>query len=154
MNTPLPAKRYTINLIEDSEGCLLFLRRAGHLRLGAGLWGFCGGRIEPGEAPEACSLRELAEEIGGDHRVQLVNALPVRSDSFYGGGMSIHLFHYRWLEGVVSLNREHTAWQWVSREEFREYAVMDGIDEDIDLLGIWPREYLDRARLRGCPEAD
>lgn len=30
----------------------------------AGLWGFPGGRIEPGEALQAAALRELAEETG------------------------------------------------------------------------------------------
>ena len=145
----LAPKHYAINVIEDPQGRLLFLRRAGHLHLGAGLWGFCAGRLEPGEDAEACSVRELCEEIGTDHRVQLLRRLPPRSDSFFGGGMTIHLFHYRWLDGTIRLNREHTAWAWVSREEFSGYAVMDGIDEDIDLLGIWPREYLDGRRLPG-----
>jgi hypothetical protein len=30
---------------------------------------------------------------------------------------------------------------------------MDGMDEDIDLFGIWPREFLDPARLPGNPSA-
>ena len=145
--TKLPDKRYAINVIEDPQGRLLFLRRAGHLHLGAGLWGFCAGRLEPGEDAQACSEREMREEIGDDHRVQLLRSLPPRSDSFFGGGMTIYLFHYRWLDGSVRLNREHTAWVWLSQEELVDYTVMDGIEEDIDLLGIWPREYLDTQRL-------
>ena len=145
--TRLPAKRYAINVIEDQQGRLLFLRRAGHLRLGAGLWGFCAGRLEPGETAAACSIREMCEEIGADHQVQLIrNLTPIR-DSFFGGGMTIYLFHYRWLDGEIHLNREHTAWRWLGREEYSDFSVMDGIDEDIDLLGIWPREYLRADRL-------
>jgi 8-oxo-dGTP diphosphatase len=147
MTDGLPAKHYAINVIEDRQGRLLFLRRAGHLRLGAGLWGFCAGRLEPGETAGACSIREMREEIGADHQVQLVCSLPPVKDSFFGGGMTIYLFHYRWIGGVIHLNREHTEWAWLGRKEFSSYPVMDGIDEDIDLLGIWPREYLRTDRL-------
>ena len=140
-------RHYAINLIEDNENRLLMLKRAQDLDLGPGLWGFCAGKLEPGEDARACSLREIAEEIGRHHRLRLLTALPPRGDSFYGGSMTLHLFHYRWLGGEVRLNQEHSAWAWVAREELHSYAVMDGIDEDIDLLGIWPRAFLDPARL-------
>lgn len=147
--TSLPAKRYAINLIEDHRGRLLLLRRAGGARLGAGLWGFCAGHIEPGETAADCSLREMVEEIGPEHRLELLATLPPRADSFFGGGMEIHLFHYRWLSGRIRLNREHSDWAWVTPEAYRGYAVMDGIDEDIALMAVWPREFLDPARLPG-----
>ena len=140
-------KHYAINLIEDLDGRLLLLRRSEQLDLGAGLWGFCAGKLEPGEDAAACSLRELSEEIGVAHDLRLLRALPPRGDSFYGGSMTLHLFHYRWLGGEVRLNHEHSDWAWVTREAYRRYAVMDGMDEDIELLGIWPRQFLDPQRL-------
>lgn len=147
--TGLPPKHYAINLVTDRENRLLLLRRSGSARIGAALWGFCAGRIEPGEGAADCSLRELNEEIGSDHRLAFLASLAPRRDSFYGGQMRVHLFHYRWLRGTVRLNREHSDWAWVARQDYRGYRVMDGIDEDIDLLGIWPREFLDPARLPG-----
>ena len=140
-------KHYAINLIEDQRNRLLMLRRALDLDLGPGLWGFCAGKLELGEDAQACSLREIDEEIGGDHQLRLLTSLPPRGDSFYGGSMTLHLFHYRWLGGTVRLNREHTDWAWVGRSDFRAYEVMDGVDEDIALLAIWPRRFLDPVRL-------
>ena len=146
--SPSSRRHYAINLIEDQERRLLLLKRAAHLGLGAGLWGFCAGRLEPGESGRECSLREMNEEIGSDHRIEPIQALAPRGDSFYGGSMVLHLFHYRWLGGHISLNDEHSAWTWVSAGEYRGYPVMDGMDEDIDLFGIWPRAFLDPARLQ------
>jgi 8-oxo-dGTP diphosphatase len=47
----------------DSVGHVLMQRRvqgADH----AGLWEFPGGKLEPGESPEAAAVRELEEELG------------------------------------------------------------------------------------------
>jgi 8-oxo-dGTP pyrophosphatase MutT (NUDIX family) len=43
---------------------ILVTRRASKMRAHAGQWALPGGRLEPGETPEAGSLRELEEELG------------------------------------------------------------------------------------------
>lgn len=146
----LPARsRFAINLIENERHELLLLKRAQDRALGPGLWGLPAGTIEPDETPEACSLREITEEIGPHHRIDRLARLGPIRDSFYGGRFEVHLFHYRWLGGTIVLNDEHTAYAWVQAESYRGYEVMDGIDEDIDLLGIWPRRYLNPRKLPG-----
>ena len=44
-------------------GRVLAARRSGPPAL-AGLWEFPGGKVEPGEAPEATAVREISEELG------------------------------------------------------------------------------------------
>ena len=46
-----------------NPAALLVARRSAPEHL-AGLWEFPGGKVEPGEEPEAALLRELAEEVG------------------------------------------------------------------------------------------
>jgi 8-oxo-dGTP diphosphatase len=49
-------------LVDQAGRILLQQRAAG--RAMAGLWEFPGGKVEPGELPEAALVRELREELG------------------------------------------------------------------------------------------
>ena len=47
----------------DADGRILIAQRPEGKNL-AGLWEFPGGKLEPGERPEASLIRELSEELG------------------------------------------------------------------------------------------
>ena len=47
----------------------VLIARRGPTQKLAGLWEFPGGKLEPGETPEGCLAREIAEEFGVDVRV-------------------------------------------------------------------------------------
>ena len=49
----------------DRDGRVLLAQRPARKQM-AGLWEFPGGKIEPGETPEAALIRELDEELGID----------------------------------------------------------------------------------------
>jgi 8-oxo-dGTP pyrophosphatase MutT (NUDIX family) len=147
MTLPPPKARFAICLVEDEDKRLLFLKRAPDRALGPNLWGFPAGHFEPGETPSACAYRELREEIGDAVDVTELRILGPIRDSFYGGVYEIHLFHLRWLGGEVRLNHEHTAYQWAGLKDYTALNLMDGIEEDIALLEIWPRAALNQARL-------
>ena len=142
-----PTARYALDVLLDSGSCLLLLKRSLDAKLGPDRWGFPAGKIEPGETPEAAAMREMAEEIGPEHEVELTRYVGPFRDTYYGGQFEIHLFQFNWTGGTVVLNHEHTEYAWVGRREFRDYEVMDGIDEDIAILGIWPLQFLNAARL-------
>jgi 8-oxo-dGTP pyrophosphatase MutT (NUDIX family) len=46
------------------DAVFVVTRRAARLRAHAGQWALPGGRIDPGETPEAAALRELRAELG------------------------------------------------------------------------------------------
>ena len=50
-------------VIEDAAGNIFLAKRPDGKHQG-GLWEFPGGKVEPGETPEAALARELDEEIG------------------------------------------------------------------------------------------
>ena len=150
-STSLPQIKdnFAINLIENRQHELLFLKRSRDSKIGPELWGFPAGHMQTGESPEQCSLRELREEIGSNYKINLVNQFGPIRDSFYGGIYNIFLFHCQWLFGTINLNHEHSDYAWVSKDEYQHYSVVDGVDEDINYLEIWPEKYLNRDKLPG-----
>ena len=50
-------------VIWDGNGAMLACQRAQGKHL-AGLWEFPGGKVDPGESPQAALIRELMEELG------------------------------------------------------------------------------------------
>ncbi|HEX2064992.1 MAG TPA: CoA pyrophosphatase [Acidimicrobiales bacterium] len=72
----LPAAVLVALFEEEGEARVVLTRRARHLRSHTGEVSFPGGRLEPGEAPEAGALREAGEEVGLDRAaVEIVGQL-------------------------------------------------------------------------------
>ena len=67
MTESQPARRaeVAVGLIVAGDGRLLLQHRDANPEIyGAGLWGFFGGHVEPGETLSAAFLREIDEELG------------------------------------------------------------------------------------------
>lgn len=150
MTNDSPAKaRFSINILENKQNEILLLKRSVKAEPGPGLWGFPAGHIRKNEDPAHCAIRELHEEIGNDFVIYPLQEMGPIRDTFYGGIYEVFLFHYRWHRGTVNLNEEHTEYAWVSAENYKTYDVMNGLDEDILYLNIWPRKYLNPDKLPG-----
>jgi hypothetical protein len=89
--------------------------------------------------PELNDPVEFVSALAGGRTANvLLAALKVGLIGIY----EVHLFHYRWLNGTVEINHEHTDHRWIAAADYRGLAVMRGVDEDIRLLDIWPLERL------------
>jgi len=62
---PLPVVLVVAVALVDVDGRVLLAQRPEGKAM-AGLWEFPGGKVQPGETPEAALIRELREELGID----------------------------------------------------------------------------------------
>jgi 8-oxo-dGTP diphosphatase len=88
----------------------------------AGLWEFPGGKVEAGETPEDCLIRELQEELGITTWKSCLAPLSFASHSYDHFHLLMPLFICRKWEGTAS-NREHAALRWVRPKQLRDYPM-------------------------------
>jgi 8-oxo-dGTP diphosphatase len=88
----------------------------------AGLWEFPGGKVEPGETPEAALIRELDEELGISTKTACLAPLTFASHSYESFHLLMPVFVCRKWQGVPQ-PREHTALKWVRAQALRDYPM-------------------------------
>jgi 8-oxo-dGTP diphosphatase len=89
----------------------------------AGLWEFPGGKVEPGETPEACLIRELHEELGIDTWDSCLAPLTFASHGYADFHLLMPLFACRKWDGIVQAREGQTlAWAKHGRE-LRDYPM-------------------------------
>ena len=109
--TGLPTVLVVAVALIDSDGRVLIAQRPEGKKL-AGLWEFPGGKVEPGERPEAALIRELHEELGIDVTETCLAPFVFASHAYDSFHLLMPLYLCRRWSGVVQ-NREHAALKWV-----------------------------------------
>lgn len=104
----------TVNVVAvaliDAAGRLLVAQRPEGKSL-AGLWEFPGGKIEPGETPEAALLRELAEELDIEVAAEALEALSFVSHGYPDFHLLMLLYVCRrWQGEARSLEGQPLRW--------------------------------------------
>lgn len=103
------------------EGLVLVAKRPQGRPL-AGLWEFPGGKIEPGEVPEAALCRELGEELGIDVVPGDLMPLTFVSHAYPDFHLLMPVYRCRHWEGeAVALEGQELAW--VTPEALKGYAM-------------------------------
>jgi 8-oxo-dGTP diphosphatase len=101
---------------------LIALRKAGK-HMGR-KWEFPGGKIHPGESPEECLRRELAEELDIEARIGSLVATARYSNAEVGIDLEILLYRAEYLSGTFTL-RDHEALAWVEPGKLQSYDLTD-----------------------------
>ena len=105
----------------DADGRVLIAQRPQGKQL-AGLWEFPGGKVEPGETPEQCIIRELHEEIGIETEIPCLAPLTFASHSYDDFHLLMPLFVCRRFRGIAQ-PREGQALKWVRPKQMRDYPM-------------------------------
>jgi 8-oxo-dGTP diphosphatase len=105
----------------DADGRVLIAQRPEGKSM-AGLWEFPGGKIEPGETPEAALIRELREELGIVIKPACLAPLTFASHSYETFHLLMPLFVCRRFEGTPH-GRESQALKWVRPRDLRSWPM-------------------------------
>jgi 8-oxo-dGTP diphosphatase len=108
-----------IALVRDSR-VLLAERPAGKAL--AGLWEFPGGKVEPGETPEACLVRECAEELGITLRPDDLAPLTFASHTYDDFHLLMPLYACRAWQGEPQ-GQEGQRLAWATAAELETYPM-------------------------------
>lgn len=139
MTGPAPLRLLLVVAVAlvDADGRVLLAQRPPGKQL-AGLWEFPGGKVEPGERPEATLIRELAEELGITVEEPCLAPLTFASHAYPDFHLLMPLYVCRRWEGTPR-SLEGQALRWVRPRALRDLPMPPAdaplIPFLIDLLG-------------------
>jgi len=114
-------------VIENAAGQILACLRPQGKHLG-GRWEFPGGKIDPGESPEAALVRELQEELNVE--VEIGQPLTPVVWHYEKVTIRLHPFRCRILAGELQAI-EHEQLHWCAPEDFH---ALDWAEADVPIL--------------------
>ena len=105
----------------DVDGRVLLARRPEGKKM-AGLWEFPGGKLHPGETPEAALIRELKEELGIDVAAACLAPFAFASHDYETFHLLMPLFVCRRWKGTPKPKESQTL-AWVRAAKLSDYEM-------------------------------
>lgn len=119
--TPAPLVLVAACALVDVDHRVLLTRRP-EGKVMAGLWEFPGGKVAPGETPEACVIRELREELGLDTVESCLAPLTFASHGYEDFHLLMPLFVCRVWHGLPAA-REGQALKWARPKDMSDLPM-------------------------------
>lgn len=120
-----------VALVDADKRVLLSQRPEGKAL--AGLWEFPGGKLDPGERPEAALIRELREELGITVKEACLAPLTFASHAYPDFHLLMPLYVCRRWEGVPQ-GLEGQKLAWVRVNDMRTYPMPPADEPLIPML--------------------
>jgi 8-oxo-dGTP diphosphatase len=131
----LPVVLVSAVALIDADGRVLLAQRPEGKSM-AGLWEFPGGKVEPGETPEAALIRELKEELGVDTHASCLAPLTFASHAYDRFHLLMPLFACRRWQGIPA-PREGQSLAWVRGRDLAAYPMPPADLPLIPILRDW-----------------
>jgi 8-oxo-dGTP diphosphatase len=117
----IPTVLVSAVILVDADDRVLLARRPEGKSM-AGLWEFPGGKVEPGETPEAALIRELDEELGISTKNSCLAPFTFASHSYPNFHLLMPLYICRIWEGSPE-PREGQKLAWVRVNKLQDYPM-------------------------------
>jgi 8-oxo-dGTP diphosphatase len=105
----------------DADGRVLLAERPAGKAM-AGLWEFPGGKVQPGETPEAALIREIVEELGINVQESCLAPFSFASYAYDDFHLLMPLYVCRKWSGIV-IPREGQRLAWVRPARLGDYQM-------------------------------
>jgi 8-oxo-dGTP diphosphatase len=117
----LPLVLVAAVVLVDTDGRVLLAQRPEGKQM-AGLWEFPGGKVDPGETPEAALIRELGEELGIDVAASCLAPFTFASHTYPDFHLLMPLYVCRkW--SAIPVAREGQRLTWVRPARLAEFPM-------------------------------